>query len=155
MLTHGNVSVCISIYMLLQVLHITFHRGVAHDKGDKPPSLKGRRPVISSIEMFLWRNYLIFTSCTAPPSTSPQTSFISTDSAGLDSSGRFQQHLNARDLFHKVHVVWNYPGSWRSKNLSQPRLQHSIDLFDVAMTTPPCTHGHPADRLLGYTLDLK
>jgi len=115
--------------------------GVAHDKGDKPPSLKGRRPVISSIEMFLWRNYLIFTSCTAPPSTSPQTSFISTDSAGLDSSGRFQQQLNARDLFHKVHVVWNYPGSWRNKNLSQPRLQHSIDLFDVAMATPPCTHG--------------
>ena len=48
---------------------------MAHEKGDRPPSLKGRRPVITSVEMFLWRNYLIFLSCTAPPS-SPQASLM-------------------------------------------------------------------------------
>ncbi len=50
---------------------------VAHEKGDRPPSLKGRRPVMSTVEMFLWRNYLIFLSCTAPPSTSLQASLMS------------------------------------------------------------------------------
>lgn len=74
----------------------TSHRFVAHDKGDRPPSLKGRRPVITSLEMFLWRNYLIFTSCTAPPSS------VTSDSSALDSSVRSQPQLSARDLFHKV-----------------------------------------------------
>ena len=69
---------------------------MAHDKGDRPSSLKGRRPVITSLEMFLWRNYLIFTSCTAPPS------FVTGDSSALDSSVRSQSQLSARDLFHKV-----------------------------------------------------
>ena len=50
---------------------------MAHEKGDRPPSLKGRRPVMSTVEMFLWRNYLIFLSCTAPPSTSLQASLMS------------------------------------------------------------------------------
>ena len=74
----------------------TSRRFVAHDKGDRPPSLKGRRPVITSLEMFLWRNYLIFTSCTAPPSS------VTSDSSALDSSVRSQPQLSARDLFHKV-----------------------------------------------------
>lgn len=58
--------------------HTSTGRFVAHEKGDKPPSIKGRRPVISSVEMFLWRNYLIFVSCTAPPSTSLNASLMST-----------------------------------------------------------------------------
>ena len=86
---------------------------MAHDKGDRPSSLKGRRPVITSLEMFLWRNYLIFTSCTAPPS------FVTGDSFALDSSVRSQPQLSARDLFHKVsqimpwsdhlHLTWFVP----------------------------------------------
>lgn len=56
---------------------ICFCSFVAHEKGDRPPSLKGRRPVMSTVEMFLWRNYLIFLSCTAPPSTSLQASLMS------------------------------------------------------------------------------
>ena len=45
--------------------------GLVADKGDKPSSMRGRqRPVISSVETFLWRNYFIFASCSAPPSSS-------------------------------------------------------------------------------------
>ena len=40
---------------------------IATDKGDKPPSMKGRRPfAVSSPEMFLWRNYVMFACCAAP-----------------------------------------------------------------------------------------
>lgn len=45
--------------------------GLVADKGDKPSSMRGRgRPVVSSVETFLWRNYFIFASCSAPPSSS-------------------------------------------------------------------------------------
>ena len=58
-------------------------RFVAHEKGDRPASIKGRRPVFSSVEMFLWRNYLIFVSCTAPPSTSLHASLMSSGGDGF------------------------------------------------------------------------
>ena len=69
----GEVLVVVDVVV---DLHLSL-RFVAHEKGDRPPSLKGRRPVMSTVEMFLWRNYLIFLSCTAPPSTSLQASLMS------------------------------------------------------------------------------
>lgn len=49
--------------------------GLVADKSDKPSSIRGRqRPIISSVETFLWRNYFIFASCSAPPSSSLNTS---------------------------------------------------------------------------------
>lgn len=45
--------------------------GMVSDRGERPSSIRGRqRPIISSVETFLWRNYLIFASCSAPPSGS-------------------------------------------------------------------------------------
>lgn len=49
--------------------------GLMAEKGDRPSSIRGRqRPVISSVETFLWRNYFIFASCSAPPSSSLNSS---------------------------------------------------------------------------------
>lgn len=43
--------------------------GLVADKGDKPSSMRGKgRPIVSSVETFLWRNYCIFASCSAPSS---------------------------------------------------------------------------------------
>lgn len=48
--------------------------GLVAEKSDKPSSIRGRqRPIISSVETFLWRNYFIFASCSAPPSSSLNT----------------------------------------------------------------------------------
>ena len=42
---------------------------------DRPPVLRHPRiSFVSQPEMFLWRNYLFFASCTAPPSSVPQVS---------------------------------------------------------------------------------
>lgn len=73
----GDSGISISSHIVLFLLFILLSSFVAHEKGDRPPSLKGRRPVMSTVEMFLWRNYLIFLSCTAPPSTSLQASLMS------------------------------------------------------------------------------
>ena len=47
--------------------------GLVADKGDKPSSMRGKgRPIVSTVETFLWRNYFIFASCSAPPSSSQE-----------------------------------------------------------------------------------
>ena len=44
--------------------------GMVSEKGEKPSSIRGKqRPTISSVETFLWRNYLIAACCSATSST--------------------------------------------------------------------------------------
>lgn len=45
---------------------------IPHERTDRPPQLRiPRVPFISQPELFLWRNYLFFACCTAPPSSRP------------------------------------------------------------------------------------
>lgn len=60
-------------HRMMRAYMILDPNGLVTEKGDKPSSMRGRsRPVISSVETFLWRNYFIFASCSAPPSTSQE-----------------------------------------------------------------------------------
>ena len=56
---------------MMKAYNVLDPSGLVAEKGEKPSSMRGRqRPVISSVETFLWRNYFIFASCSAPPSSS-------------------------------------------------------------------------------------
>ena len=116
--------------------------GIGHEKGDRPASLKARRPVMSSLEMFLWRNYLIFVSCTAPPSTNPslmssgdrsdkQThthihTYVPTHPSCLQATGQTNRHTHTHIHVHACLYSCSsiLEGSGRFSHLSNAR-----DLF--------------------------
>lgn len=115
-------------------LNTLLHRFVAHEKGDRPPSLKGRRPIMSNVEMFLWRNYLIFLSCTAPPSTSLQASLMSSGDRWVRGGGGVAPLHHHYIILYLLKIVlcWREVGgtSWSSMlDISSTRLSLSFVLM--------------------------
>lgn len=101
--------------------------GLVAEKGDKPPSIRGRqRPISSGSESFLWRNYLIFASCCAPPSSSLTEGYahctICRWSCMFLASDR--SSLTARDLFARVVPLIRWDGEIREVAVTALGLVH-------------------------------
>jgi hypothetical protein len=106
--------------------------GLVADKGDKPSSMRGRtRPVINNVDTFLWRNYVIFASCSAPPSSSLSDS-------SQDGSGR--SSLTARDLFSRVVPLIRWDGEIREVAVTALGLVHPPAFGDLLDQLQPLIH---------------
>ncbi|CAI8040481.1 Protein furry homolog [Geodia barretti] len=105
--------------------------GLVADKGDKPSSMRGKgRPIVSTVETFLWRNYFIFASCSAPPSSSQESS--------QDGAGR--PFPTARDLFQRVVPLIRWDGEIREVAVTALGLVNPPAFGDLVEQLQPVIH---------------